>query len=217
MGWRRRLSKFELDVVLYAGIIHKTADTLLRQKETGEEESSIEYDILVQCITAFNTPEKQEARFTCMQDDDAENEKRGVRLPEVDALAMATDGNDENRPITVHEIIDEQTNESYCRQASYAVGLPGSTYSFDKIRFLKQTAPNDGAVQKVAPTPFEACLLYQSHYLTLPGHLGRRHMYDRTRRKDYSKHMVNEVYTTLTVRECRECIRNKCSEKCWRS
>lgn len=87
-----------------------------------------------------------------MPDDDVESDKGGSGLPELYAWAIGTGGNDDNRPVIEQEIINEQTNDLYCGQASSTMGFPGSTYNCNRNEFLKQVAPMDGALREPALT-----------------------------------------------------------------
>lgn len=109
--------------------------------------------------------------------------------------------------ITAQPFIHEQAKDSYCRELSTTVGLPGLTSNSDRNGFLARPSPIYGAVQKSLPTSVQLYLLYYSLYATLAGHLGERCMYDSLRREYYLPHMVNVVNTTVI--HCHECVRNK--------
>lgn len=63
-----------------------------------------------------------------------------------------------------HEFLHEQARESYCRQASYTVGLRGSVYSCDRNGFLTCNTAMDGTIQKRFPKSLQESLLYHSHH-----------------------------------------------------
>lgn len=57
-------------------------------------------------ITPASSPEKREAKFIYMQDNDAKTDKRSVRLPIICALAIVTERNDDKRPIMALAFIE---------------------------------------------------------------------------------------------------------------
>lgn len=85
----------------------------------------------------------------CMQEDDAESDKKGLRPLHAYTLANETGRNDEKRPITAQVFIDVQGNDSYCHHTSYTVGPLRSKFNYDKNRFLKRLAPIVGAAENV--------------------------------------------------------------------
>lgn len=97
-----------------------------------------------------------------MRDNDAESDKGGVKLLEVYALANDIEENDEKRPIKAHDFINEQANNSYFRQASYALGSPRSMYNSNRQQLLTRVAPIDREEQKVIHTLVLHCC-YISH------------------------------------------------------
>lgn len=74
-------------------------------------------------------PGKEEARFTFVQDDDEESDKRGVRLSEAYVVTTAIGGKDEEGPTTEQDFLEEKENDSYCPQTSFTVDFQGSTYT----------------------------------------------------------------------------------------
>lgn len=110
-----------------------------------------------------------------------------------------------NRQITAPNSICNLAKDSYFRQAPSTAGPPASPYYHGRGGFLTGTAPVDGAVKKVIPTSFTACIIYQSHYLRSAGHLKEAYMYDCMQRKYGWPHMAKELYTA--VRNCSECAR----------
>lgn len=69
---------------------------------------------------------------------------------------------DQNKwPISSNDFIQEQAKDSYFRQASSKLGLPGLTFNSERDGFLVRTAPSGGAVQKQVPS-----LYYHVFYIT---------------------------------------------------
>lgn len=99
-------------MVHYTGSNHQAPDALSLQRRTGEDEKSIEDDIPVLCISPSD-PQKEEARFSCMKDDDTKNDKQGVGLPEVYLLLTSTEGNDKKQRITTQDFTYEHEDDSY--------------------------------------------------------------------------------------------------------
>lgn len=77
--------------------------------------------------------------------------------------------------------------------------------------FLVCTSPIHGVVQKFFSTSLQPCFPYHLHFPTLPGHSSGRDIYSSMRREDNWPHMAKDVSTI--VRDCRDCTRNKPSEK----
>lgn len=73
---------------------HEAADALLRLRTTGVDETPIQDDIPGLFITLSHPP-IEEAAFMYMQEDDAERDQGGVRLPNVYPLAKETGGQDQ--------------------------------------------------------------------------------------------------------------------------
>lgn len=94
---------------------------------------------------------------------------------------METEGNDEKRLIAVHEFVNRQVNDFYCRQPLVTVGVP---------EFLTQVVAIDRYVQKVIPTSLRTRLLCQLHYPTLVGNMGERGTYDMIIREHYWPHIA---------------------------
>lgn len=113
--------------------------------------------------------------------------------------------------ISAKDFIHEQAEDSYCYQALYTVRLLGSTSHHDRNGFSVHTAHIDWTVHKAVRTPLRACLLHQSHCPSLAGYRGERRLYHSIRKEYYRPHQENETY--MTVRDFRECVRNKQSEK----
>lgn len=86
------------------------------------------------------------------QDYDVLNDRKGIDIPVVHAMATWTNMEYDKRPITAQEFIYQQSKDSYCRQASDTFPLPDSTINNSSNGFQIPSAPKHGAVQKVIPT-----------------------------------------------------------------
>lgn len=75
--------------------------------------------------------EVDEVRVIYMHDCNLHNNKKGVGIHEVYAIAMETRGEDDNRPMTVQRFVYEQAKDSYCRQVLSTIRYHGSTYNYD--------------------------------------------------------------------------------------
>lgn len=101
------------------------------------DEMPIENEILVMCVNPHEIPlQKIKGEVYIythiyiniyMQDDDAQIDKRGVRLPEVYAFVMATEVNEKSQTKNSAGVQRLESNDSYCHQASFTEGFPGST------------------------------------------------------------------------------------------
>lgn len=166
--------------------MYQAADALSRLRIPEEYKIRVEDDILERGITPSPpfTGEEQ-ATVNYMQGKNTERDKGGFSLPDVYASVMVPESSDEKQPITAQEYIKKQENDSYCSQASYTMGLTGSSYSYDRTGSLRQIAPIHGTVQNVVPTSSQTQLQYQLHNSTLAGHLGETRMDDTMRREHY--------------------------------
>lgn len=118
--------------------------------------------------------EKEEARWMYMKENVKECDKQWVQVPEIYVFATAAENDEENRQISAQVFICEQANDWYCRLASSILGLPGSTWNYDRNRLLIRISPINGVVQEIILTSLPPGLLYQSHCQALAGHQGER-------------------------------------------
>lgn len=132
-------------------------------------------------------------------------------LPAIHALVTSTETEHDKRVITTEQFIHEQITDYYCRQASSTVGLPSSTFHFDRNGFLVRFAPVDGAGKKVIPKSLQARPIYHSHYPTLLWHLGERLMHESMWQEHYLPDMA--IFFYKTVRDCCKYVRSKPSKK----
>lgn len=96
--------------------------------------------------------EKGEASISYMRDNEVHDERKGTGLRTVYANVTLTGSKHKERKIASHDFIHEQGNDSYFGQVSSTAGVPGSTFNYERNRFLPHVARIDDAAQKVVPT-----------------------------------------------------------------
>lgn len=87
-----------------------------------------------------------------MHDNDKNTDFEGAGLPAVYTVSTSTNPKHDERQIIATDFVHEHGKESYCRQVSCTVGVPGSACTYDRNGFLMCPAPIDAAVQKLVPT-----------------------------------------------------------------
>lgn len=97
------------------------------------------------CIPA-STPGKGDAKDVYMQDYVVLNEKERIGIFEVYGLAISKDTENVRPLMAAMEFIHKHAKDLYRRQPSSTVGLLGSTFNYNRKRFLAPTALIDGAV-----------------------------------------------------------------------
>lgn len=132
-----------------------------------------------------------------MQDYNVLNGKEGTGVPEVDAIATPKASKHDKRPMTAQELIQEQTKDSDCRQASYTIGLPGSTLNLHRNKILFRNEPFHRAVKEVLPKFLQLRILYHSHYPLFAGKSGKRCLYDSMGLEHYWTHIAIEAYRSV--------------------
>lgn len=194
-------------------IKHQPDDYLSLPETTGTDQTPIKVEIPVFCTTASIPTEKKTKSYVYTKLRPIYR-KRSIGFPAVHAIARLTDTKHDKRPIIEQEIIQKQENDSYYLQASFTVGLSGSTFYYDKNGFLVRAASIDVAVHKVVPTSLQPGPLCHLQYSTLAWHPGERLILDSMAGAYYCLRMANDIYKI--VRDCHECAWNKPSDKRWR-
>lgn len=90
-----------------------------------------------------------------MQDYDVYNDREGIGPPAVFATATSNETKHDKHPITAQEFTHKEVKDSYYRQASSIIGLPGSTLNFNRNEFLVRSTTIDWGVQKIVPTSLQ--------------------------------------------------------------
>lgn len=79
-----------------------------------------------------------------MHDKDVIEDKEGLTLPAVYAIATSTEFNLDKQQITAQDIINEQVKGLYCRQATYTVSLRGPCIIMEGMDFGRESRPSKG-------------------------------------------------------------------------
>lgn len=140
----------------------------------------VEDDIPVLGVITSNFSGNWEAKVLYRREYDVLNFITGTGLPEVYVAETLTEPKHDKSPISAHDGIHQQPNESYCSQASAPIWFPVLTWNYNKnwfsIRILLVHAIRAIHI---------GCKPYWSY------------RYDSMRRKYYWSHMKNDIYTSV--------------------
>lgn len=85
----------------------------------------------------FQPPGKVGTSGKYMHGNNVNDDKEGVGLPPAYAVAASMEPKHDGRQITTPDFVQEQANDLFCWQASFTVGLLGSTYNYNKNGFWR--------------------------------------------------------------------------------
>lgn len=78
-----------------------------------------------------------------------------------------------------------KTNDHTCIQAAFTIRLWRSMFTFDIKGTMVRITLIDGALQQYIPATLRPRILHLRHHFLLPGHLGKRRVYNTMRQHFY--------------------------------
>ena len=121
--------------------------------------------------------------------------------------------NDEMRlPISVDEMLSEQSCDEYCQWARRQMDLStDSPFAIDQHGVLIRRSSLDGTLQVVVPESLRSRLLDIAHHPPISAHPGRSRMYQTLRRDFYWPSMTVDIH--FAVDSCDACAKNRIKDE----
>lgn len=98
---------------------------------------------------------------------------------------------------TLNEFLSARRTDVYCDIIRPTVGIPGSSFDFDKNELLVRLSPIDDAIQNVLPQLMGPTILRLVHRSTIAGCPVELQIYDTLRRKDVWHNISSDEYSTV--------------------
>ena len=200
--WGLRLQEFDFDIQYRPGSSHALADGPSRLSTAGLDKSHLNDEI--PCL-----PRGSKHLFRPQTKD----ERSETPSPQGEITSALLVRNDELRlPISVDEMLSEQSCDEYCQWARRQMDLSTeSPFAIDQHGVLIRRSPLDGTLQVVVPESLRRRVLDIAHHPPISAHPGRSRMYQTLRRDFYWPSMTVDIH--FTVDSCDACARNRIKDQ----
>jgi hypothetical protein len=181
--WRLGLAQFDFIIKCRPGVQHQPADGVSRLVPLGYDSSAVEDEIPC-CVVA----------------DDASKESVPTPGPTLEDAVL--------EPITLHELIDAQSQDPFC--LSKISGLDGDTmkrhFAVNDKELLVRLNPLEEDEQVVVPRCLANRVMCLAHLPRLTAHPGGTRMYATLRKSFYWLIMAKDMYQF--VANCLSCAKS---------
>ena len=200
--WGLRLQEFDFEIQYRPGSCHALADGPSRLNTAGLDLSHLNDEI--PCLPRFC---KQVLKPATREDrSEAPSPSREI----TDSMLVRND--QMGLPISVDEMLSEQSCDEYCQWARRQMDLStDSPFAIDQHGVLIRRSPLDGTLQVVVPATLRERLLSIAHNPPISAHPGRSKMYQTLRRDFYWPSMTVDIH--FTVDNCDACARNRIKDQ----
>ena len=200
--WGLRIQEFDFEIQYRPGSSHALADGPSRLATTGLDESHLNDEI--PCLPRFSRhvlrPQTADERS------EAPSPSREI------TTAMVVRNDELRLPISVDEMLVEQSRDEYCQWARRQMDLSTSSpFAIDQHGVLIRRSPLDGTLQVVVPESLRRRLLDIAHNPPISAHPGRSRMYQTLRRDFYWPSMTVDIH--FVVENCESCARNRIKDQ----
>ena len=200
--WGLRLQEFDFEIQYRPGSSHALADGPSRLTTEGLDKSHLNDEI--PCLPRFS----KHVLKPRTGDDRSE-----APSPSQEITSAMLVRNDEMRlPISVDEMLAQQSCDEYCQWARHQMDLSTeSPFAIDQHGVLIRRSSLDGSLQVVVPERLRGRLLDIAHNAPISAHPGRSRMYQTLRRDFYWPSMTVDIH--FKVDNCASCARNRIKEQ----